>query len=200
MLARLPKRKRLVPQQPGEAAAPTPGLFEPAKLLGSSAELFKAQRQDSDDMKPSHGLVASRAELKAGQALPSRDAGSNNDVDGEGLEAGTVYRYLTTPVTDSASLQAAVTAWCTNSATAATTYGDIATWDTSGDMSGFFGQFYTGSVFETRYCSSYATFNGDIRSWDTSQVSTFYCTFAKGSGPTSFNADLGALEPGTWAR
>ena len=107
----------------------------------------------------------------------------------------------TTAITDSASLQTAVTAWCSDATSAEATYGHISDWDTSGveDMSFLFGT--TGELFEQddgswapgpgQYCSSYRTFNEDISKWNVSSVTTTRNMFFDAS---SFNSDVSAWD------
>ena len=77
-------------------------------------------------------------------------------------------RKLTTAITDTASLRNAVSAWCSNEASATTTYGHISTWDTSGvtSMYQLFGVTYGSGGWVGAHCSSYSTFNSDISTWD----------------------------------
>ena len=74
------------------------------------------------------------------------------------------------------ALSEAVYMWISDKTSAATTYGDISTWDTSliTDMSGLF--------------KGYATFNDDISNWDTTKVTNMSEMFY---GAYYFNQDLG---------
>ena len=76
------------------------------------------------------------------------------------------------------TLRTAVTAWCSNAASAEATYGHISGWDTSQveDMSRLFDRWFS-------YCgSASATFNEDLSAWDVSSVTTmssmFYYAYA----------------------
>ena len=90
-----------------------------------------------------------------------------------------------------AELQAAVTAWCNNSATAATTYGHISTWNTKRvtDMSWLFTSTSSSWVEGEGICSTAWSFNDDISKWDVSNVETFVMMF---NGAHSFNQNLTA--------
>ena len=100
------------------------------------------------------------------------------------------FRTLLTPITDRASLQTAVTVWCSDLETSVATYGDISTWETSGvtDMSNLFNQ-YSSPV----HCSTASTFNGAIGAWDVSAVTTMYRMFYAAQ---QFNAAIGAWSVG----
>lgn len=71
-----------------------------------------------------------------------------------------------TPITDTASLKTATTAWCNGDTT---TYGDISEWDTAAvtDLSSLM----------LSHCSNYWLFNAPIGSWDVSSVTTMQGTF-----------------------
>ena len=90
-----------------------------------------------------------------------------------------------------AELQAAVTAWCNNSATAAKTYGHISTWNTKRvtDMSWLFSGYSSNWVRGEGICSTASSFNEDISKWDVSNVENFRMMF---SLTHSFNQNLTA--------
>ncbi len=71
----------------------------------------------------------------------------------------------------------AATAWVTDPTTAATTYGNIADWDTSA-VSSMFSLFY-----------GKPTFNADISKWNVASVSNMRGMF---NGATAFNVNIGA--------
>ena len=115
--------------------------------------------------------------------------GSNTVAPSDTDTARVAARRLTTAITDSASLQTAVTAWCSNPASATGTYGHISTWDTSAvtDMSYLFSRYDEDGNDGGAYCSSYDTFNDDISGWDTSRVTSLANTFHTAE---NFNANL----------
>ena len=86
-------------------------------------------------------------------------------------------------IPDTAGLQAAVTAWCANPATAAVKYGNITTWITS-EVTSMANLIYI-------YCNgdtiTQNTFNEDISRWDVSSATSFANTFRSAD---AFNQDL----------
>ena len=99
----------------------------------------------------------------------------------------------TTAITDSASLQTAVTAWCSNATSAEATYGHISDWDTSGveDMSRLFSRYDSSWNDGGAYCSTYDTFNDDISQWNVSSVTDMENMFYEAS---SFNSDVSSWD------
>ncbi len=71
----------------------------------------------------------------------------------------------------------AATAWVTNPATAASTYGDIADWNTAAVSN-------MGNLFNSK-----STFNADIGNWNVASVSNMYGMF---NAATAFNGDIGS--------
>jgi len=97
-----------------------------------------------------------------------------------------------TAITDYQSLRTAVGAWCSDSAAAAETYGDIGTWDTSGVTD--IGYMFTGyTSVSSSWCGHSASqaFNGPIGSWDTSSVTemgyVIVTAYAFNQVPTALN-------------
>ena len=86
-------------------------------------------------------------------------------------------------IPDTVGLQAAVTAWCANPATAAVKYGNITTWITS-EVTSMANLIYI-------YCNgdtiTQNTFNEDISRWDVSSATSFANTFRSAD---AFNQDL----------
>jgi len=138
-------------------------------------------------------VVCALAIHAMGVALPlaaAHQAGAplNMNAAAVGIYKGTsdiLPRALTTAITDTASLQTAVTDFCNDPVAATVIYGHISTWDTSGvvDMSYLF---FT-------YCSTLPTFDEDITAWDVSQVTTMFMMFR---GASAFNQDIGAWDVG----
>jgi surface protein len=81
------------------------------------------------------------------------------------------------------TIQAAVAAWCSDSANATTTYGHIKYWDTSGVTS-------LNSLFYS-YCSTKSSFNEDISGWNVSRVTDMSYMFY---GATAFNSDVSSWD------
>jgi len=83
-------------------------------------------------------------------------------------------------------LQDAVQAWCSDSAAATVTYGDINTWDVSlvTDMSYLLGHYSSDSTPDS---SSGQSFNSDISQWNVSSVTNMKYMFRDA---TVFNQDL----------
>ena len=80
---------------------------------------------------------------------------------------------------DKAALETAVHLWCSDEASALSTYGDISTWDTS-------------LVTVMSYLfSGKSSCNPDIGGWDTSSVTSMYLMFSDAS---SFNQDIGGWD------
>ncbi len=105
-----------------------------------------------------------------------------------------------TPITNG-NIKSAVSAWTTNSTTATTVYGDIASWNVAAvtSMADLFynkpafnadiGGRNTASVISMLYMFYFAqTFNQSIRGWNVASVSTMNSMF---SGAAAFNADIG---------
>ena len=105
---------------------------------------------------------------------------------------------------DKGALQGAVNLWCSDEASALSTYGDISTWDTSlvTDMSNMF--FLKGSCNPdiggwdvSRVTNMYfmfeeaSAFNQDIGGWDVSRVTYMYSMF---NGASAFNQDIGGWD------
>ena len=90
------------------------------------------------------------------------------------------YEEETTAITDSTSLQTAVTAWCSDATSAEATYGHISNWDTSGvtDMSHLFSRYDSDWNDGGAYCSTYETFDEDLSKWDVSRVENMEGMFA----------------------
>ena len=86
------------------------------------------------------------------------------------------------------TLRTAVTAWCSNAASAEATYGHISDWDTSEveDMSNLFNK----RSGEGCYIPS-ETFNEDITKWDTSKVTDMEHMFSFAS---AFNQDISSWD------
>ena len=92
------------------------------------------------------------------------------------------FEPTATPLTSS-TLQTAITAWCSDSATAEATYGPIEGWDVSqvGDM----------STLVSMYCMTTSTFNADLSLWDVGSVTNMIYMF---QNLVSFNGDLSAWD------
>ena len=103
-------------------------------------------------------------------------------------------RRLFVAITSTSDLQAAVSAWCSDSAGATSTYGDISGWDIAGvtSLSNMFNGYYDPYVVSTSYCgSSSQSFNANIATWDTSSVTSMFCTF---NFAFAFNRAIGNLD------
>ena len=82
--------------------------------------------------------------------------------------SGSISAKSAYAMADSTALQTAVGAWCSDSTSAASTYGHIKCWDTSAvtDMSLLFSRYNANwNDVGGLYCSSYDTFDDDISAW-----------------------------------
>ena len=102
-------------------------------------------------------------------------------------EQGVGQLTLTLPsdvcITNTGSLQTAVSAWCSDSASAESNYGPIVSWDTSGvdSMHQLF------RLDNGGHCSTGQSFNADVTGWDTARVTVMDQMFF---GASDFDRDL----------
>ena len=93
---------------------------------------------------------------------------------------GNLFPEPSQDITDTASLQTAVSSFCSTPTSAEGNYGAIGSWITTGvtSLEGLFAGtagtyrngYYDGSGYRPGHCSSYSTFNGNIGGWDVSNV------------------------------
>ena len=94
-------------------------------------------------------------------------------------KAAPTTRALLTSITTTSDLQVAVSAWCSDSVSASSTYGDISQWDISTVTS-------MSVLFYTK-CDTKESFNQSLEAWEVSSVTTMWRAIR---GASAFNQPL----------
>lgn len=151
---------------------PTSVATESPIIVGSIRQVLVQTLTAPDNPLPDFGRCAQRLPTRTAMItypLPFARLLSQEQRTLATIDKATSPRSLVAEITDTASLQTAVAAWCTDPAAATTTYGDISGWDTSA-VTDMYELFYT-------YCSTKSTFNDAIGAWDVASVTTLAFTF-----------------------